>query len=105
MVEGSSPGLERKVLESIRGFLNYDCLMYEVLTPYLKGLHLTIDSWRPDRDSEGWKIRTKEGRDKVCQDPVENPEAPKFVSPVNRLRDDVNALKILTSGESPTPEG
>lgn len=25
------------------------------MVPYLKGIHLTVDVWRPRRDSEGWK--------------------------------------------------
>jgi hypothetical protein len=42
-------------LESIRGFLLYLSRMYPIITPYIKGLHLTIDGWRPDRDAKGWR--------------------------------------------------
>lgn len=37
--------LDRKELESIRGVLIYMQQIYPVITPYVKGLHLTIDSW------------------------------------------------------------
>ncbi len=42
--------LDRKKLKSIRGSLVYVQQTYPAITPYLKGLHLTIDSWRPNRD-------------------------------------------------------
>ena len=37
------------------GFLLYVTRTYPSMVPYLKGIHLTLDSWRPQRDSEGWK--------------------------------------------------
>jgi len=45
----------RKRLECIRGYLIYVARTYRWMTPYLKGVHLTIDGWRHDRDREGWK--------------------------------------------------
>lgn len=47
--------LQHKPLEKTRGFLVYVCRTYPTITPYLKGLHLTLDSWRPNRDQFGWK--------------------------------------------------
>ena len=38
---------------SLRGFLVYVSRTYKSLVPYLKGLHLTIDSWRKNRDEDG----------------------------------------------------
>jgi hypothetical protein len=46
--------LDRKSLERSRGFLVHVQRTYPAITPYLKGLHLTIDSWRGGRDEEGW---------------------------------------------------
>jgi hypothetical protein len=40
--------MTHKPMESIRGFLNYVARTYEMITPYLKGVHLTLDHWRPD---------------------------------------------------------
>jgi hypothetical protein len=48
-----------KRLEQIRGFLCHMCMTYETLTPFLKGLHLTLASYLPHRDSEGWKMSDK----------------------------------------------
>jgi hypothetical protein len=47
-------GLDRKMLERARGFLVYFARAYTPLWPYLKGLHLKIDGWRPDCD-DGWR--------------------------------------------------
>ena len=31
-------------------------MTYPSLVPYFKGIHLTLDSWRENRDAEGWRI-------------------------------------------------
>ncbi len=51
-----SEGLNLSSLERSRGFLVHMQQVYPALTPYLKGLHLTIDSWRDNRDDEGWQM-------------------------------------------------
>jgi polyhydroxyalkanoate synthesis regulator phasin len=35
-------------------------MTYECITPFLKGLHLTLASYLPQRDSEGWKLSDKQ---------------------------------------------
>ena len=45
-----------KNLERDRGFLIHLAMIFPDLTPYLKGFHLTLDSWRDGRNLEGWKI-------------------------------------------------
>lgn len=45
--------LDRKELEKDRGFLVHLSMVYPTLVPYLKGFHLTLESWRPDRDAQG----------------------------------------------------
>ena len=42
-----SEGMYQYRMESIRGFLVYFSRTYRDMNPYLKGLHLTLDSWRP----------------------------------------------------------
>ena len=49
----------RQRLLEIRGFLNYVVRTYDWMTPYMKGLHNTIDGWRFNRDSGGWKTKGK----------------------------------------------
>ena len=84
-----------KLLESYRGSLVYVQRTYPVITPYLKGYHLTIDSWRHDRDQAGWRLPKSQ--------PLKGdyPAAPTQVFPVPRLLEDVRAL--LSLFDSPVP--
>jgi hypothetical protein len=51
------PGkINHKIAETYRGFLVYVSRTYRAMVPYLKGLHLTLDRWRPDRDEDGWRL-------------------------------------------------
>jgi hypothetical protein len=108
------PTLDRKILERIRGVLIYVSRTYRWMVPYLKGLHLTIDSWRADRDGEGYRKQRprhprKEGNwhwnwtdDKWYDWDMDPPEGvskdntPESVSAVPRLAEDVEALSALT---------
>jgi hypothetical protein len=49
----------QRLLE-IRGFLMYVVRTYPWLNPYIKGLHLTVDSWQPRRAEDGLKWTAKE---------------------------------------------
>ena len=44
----------QRLLE-IQGFLMYVARTYTWLNPYIKGLYLTVDSWRPGRAEDGFK--------------------------------------------------
>jgi hypothetical protein len=57
MIVATPTSMDRKRLEQIRGFLIYVVQTYREMTPYLIGLHMTIDFWRPNRDEEGWRVR------------------------------------------------
>ena len=102
-----SSRIPRKNLERIRGFLVYVATTYHVLTPYLRGIHLTLDSWRPNRDEDGWAITS--GRLAVEEHllgsdagvPERYPDAPTEVRAVPRLAADVAALMQLTSSLEP----
>jgi len=84
-----------KVLESYRGSLVYLQCTYLAITPYVKGFHLTNDSWRPDHDEEGWHLP----KSRPISDPY--PAAPLHVDPVPRLHDNVVALQTLFSPQEP----
>ena len=56
MLDSEPDSLPRHRLEVIQGFLNYVTQTYRYMIPYLNGLHMTIDGWRGNRDSEGWKL-------------------------------------------------
>ena len=45
-----------KLLEQIRGFFCHLAMTYSILFPYLKGFHLTLASFLPDRDEHSWKV-------------------------------------------------
>lgn len=54
------PALNHKELERKRGFLVHLAMTFETMVPFLKGLHLTLDSWRAGRKEDGWKVSQKE---------------------------------------------
>jgi hypothetical protein len=104
----------------IRGFLNYVVRMYTWLNPYIKGLHLRINSWRPGRETSGFKLKRKdlehamaawaESRGTPCQradDGLEEDLPPRAeealveVREVPRLRRDVACLLDLTGSHHP----
>ena len=115
--EDTKRRLHRPRLEEIRGFLNYVVRTYPWMNPYLKGLHLTIDGWRPDRAKGGWRVpRAQMAARRACdhetsevtEDPgapktedTEGPTAPATVAVQPRLRRDVQCLLLLT--ETPAP--
>jgi len=93
---------DRKRLETIRGFLQYLTKTYPSVTPYLKGIHLSVDGWRPDRDADGWrtgkgsklsvKVVEEEWGGKEVGWVVTSPEAPRRVGLVPRFGTDSEAL-------------
>jgi hypothetical protein len=51
-------------LLQIRGFLVYVSRLYPWMPPYLKGMHLTVEAWRPGRDKDGYKLKESELRER-----------------------------------------
>lgn len=89
--------IHRKTLESYRGSLVYLQRTYPAITPYVKGFHLTIDGWRPDRDEEGWRQPSSIRDDSGTQ----TGPPPDYVRPVPRFREDIIALLELFDTPSP----
>jgi hypothetical protein len=58
--EDGRPFLDRKELEKETGFMNHLSMTFETMIPYLKGLYLTLNSWREGRDDNDWKLSTKQ---------------------------------------------
>ena len=94
--------LEFKVLESWRGYLIYVSRTFPVMVPYLKGIHQTLDSWRPNRGADGWKLKQRDidllwrGSDdptSITANLYEN--YLDTVKPVEILNDDLSALEEL----------
>ena len=53
--KGQEKEIKFKFLECGRGFMVYFCQMYTSFVLYLKGIYLTLDSWRTKIDVEGRK--------------------------------------------------
>ena len=78
---------------------------YTPITPYLKCLHQTIDSWRPYRREDGWRMSSREidlirDGNGQCQE-YETLETPITVLQAKILAGDVKALKELTNYTEP----
>jgi hypothetical protein len=106
------PNFCHKDLERKRGFLIHLAMTFPTIIPFLKGLHLTIDSWRPMRDDEGWKFSHKEVRvwlehkldDGITEEEIYellNSGAPGTVQPVDRFFDDLEFLIPFFASETP----
>ena len=52
--------MPRASMESIIGLLVYVSIIYKYMNPYLKGVHLTLDSCRPYRDEGWWRLIVEE---------------------------------------------
>ena len=55
MVVSDPTGITVERFLSIRGFLIHAANAYDHLRPYMKGVHLTADGWRKNRNAEGWR--------------------------------------------------
>lgn len=116
---GLEAALDHKDLERGRGNLVYLCRTYPSLTPFLKGIHHTLDSWRPGRDKDGWKFNAKRwkcflndidalmtgdaGWEEAKREYVKNSNQspPSTVNPVERLEADLEAILFLMRSEKP----
>jgi hypothetical protein len=91
-----------KKLEQQRVFLVYVTRTYPALKPFLKGIHLTVDSWRKNRDSEGWKVIGELAAHLDDGTPEHYSNHPETVKGVPRLAEDVaSLLRLLASPRPP----
>jgi hypothetical protein len=92
-------------------------MTFEDLNPFLKGFYLTLNSWRPGRDQEGWRVNYN-SRDmdfSLHLDDDENPliisefgsenrnleGTPKLVTACPRFKSDVGAIASILRPEIP----
>ena len=73
------------------------------MTPYLQGVHLSLDSRRGERNKDGWKNSRRELLQTMCDNRRENDflvelEAPEDVVPVPRLYNSLMAFEFLLEG-------
>ena len=121
--------LEQARFLSGTGFLVHMSMTYNFMQPYLKGFHLSMDAWQPNRSEKGWRIRvaassseTDEGYTSdedfgEATDEMDNmsklapcgigldfgPEAPPSVSPVPLLHSNVRTLQRFFGPNSLLP--
>lgn len=95
--------LDRRRLQSLRSHLTYIGRVFRPIIPYLKGFHLTIESFRGGRDDEGWKlpINARRADSEGTELPRYSLSPPTKVRAVPRLRQDLEALERLFSGDVP----
>ncbi len=105
--------LEKNVLldhlqcQKDRGFLIYVSRAYKSMVPYLKGLHQTIDAWRPWRKDDGWKMERLEMEEILHKGEVpegwlmKNLDPPKTVMPVQRMKMDFQVLSEFMEDDTP----
>ena len=98
------PRLNRKELERMTGFLNHLTMTFDDATPFLKGFYLTINSWRPQRDYDDWKMSDKRWREVMKEDDavgLVDPDdtGPEMVVASSRLGSDVSALASIFASE------
>ena len=116
--------LDHASLRSDKGFMVYVTQAYPSMKPYLKGFHLSMETWRGGRDAEGWKLPAgaSEGIDEAdmedsdewvevsvvdgkVSDTVSPPSGPAsgITQAVPRFERDLEALLELSKGDSPVP--
>ena len=103
---------EFKQLEKDRGFLVHIAMTFITINPYLKDMHHSIDSWRPNRDDDGWKLKVRDYidllasiKDDEVRDRMINSHHhghPARVAFVKRLLSDMRRLERFFDREEPT---
>ena len=90
-----------KSLESCVGFINYVAMCYGSLVPYLKGIYLTLNAWRPGRDEHGWTSKALKDIYRASGKRTQSETPPVWVKIIPRLRGDILALMWLTNTVNP----
>lgn len=111
------PPVNFKRLEVIRGYLCHMAMTYDVMSPFLKGLHLTLCRHLPTRDEQGWKLfdnaylsylRELIDQDKHSYNELKQPlnpllfeeiSIPVEVVPVDRVKNDFIFLRKMFARE------
>ena len=99
--------MDFKTLESYREYLIYISRTYPSINSYLKGIHLSIDSWWPWRADDSWKMSMAEIRNTLQQRGYSadylalSIKPPSKVQIAPRLHMDIMALDHLFNSETP----
>jgi hypothetical protein len=90
--------LHHKTLEQRHSFLNHVQRVFPVMTPFLKGFHLTLDGWRLGRDNDLWKTNELLEDHDISHRADQDGGPPEWVTPAPRLQDDLLALEAMFQG-------
>jgi len=107
--ENGPQEINRKDLEKKTGFLLHLTMTFSSFRPFMKGFHLTLNSWRTKRDGGGWKLSEGQWKSLVETEPEDHLEwlfngddevykpgqGPENVRVVPRFRDDIRAFSQL----------
>jgi hypothetical protein len=95
-------------LESAAGYMCHLSMTHEVFRPFLKEIYLMLNSWRVQRDKDGWKVPDNRWMAFLagCEDNGEpvmshDADAPATVKATPSLKDGVEALRELLAPELP----
>eukprot|EP00957_Ditylum_brightwellii_P044850 3402450-Ditylum_brightwellii.AAC.1 len=94
------PEFDQKLTEKDLGFVIPLTMTYLPIGSYLKGIHLTLDSWHLNQDKNDWQQSNRElmSLSKHLSLPhCQEIKAPKMVRAVPRLKQDLEALLELTN--------
>ena len=95
-VESTDPErIHFKTTEIFVGFIVYVAQTYSSFVPYLKGIYLTLNSWRSGRDGEGW-LSEEERRNTRLGLKADDGNPPQWVKRIPRFYTDIKALLALT---------
>ena len=92
--------LNHKLLEQRRVFFVHLQRVYPAIAPFLKGIHLTLDGWRPGRDADGWRLHDWDEEVAALGNPSPS-VAPVTVQPVTRFEEDLDSLESLFAPTAP----
>ena len=118
VVDKGSVQVNAAQMERDVGFLVHLSRTFPSMFPYLKGIYLSLNTWRKGRNEEGWKFTMAEWRAALDVDddlpsykvgaaakrafPSQtHDERPTMVNVVPRLSSDLRALKALFTGHNP----
>ena len=102
--------LNLKDLEKKVGFLVHLGMAFPLMLPFLRGIYLTMNSWREGRDVDSWKLgkvafeaMISEMQRNGSWDPssVKDRDAPLEVQAVPVLKEHLEALLVLFEGSKP----
>jgi hypothetical protein len=122
-VSGGQNQLDFKRLRSDRGFMVYVTQAYPGMKPYLKGFHLSLETWRGNRCADGWKEGGENMEDEAEATPQDMEEMKHHLVVVEgqggradksnggpssgitfavpRFKEDLEALMVLTRDKQP----